>query len=61
MLKLRITNGFHLKGIASMANLEFKDDPDDAAGQDGLFLADADAPSLAYFLVNKASVPEFST
>ena len=58
MLKLRITNGFHLKGIASMAKLEMKNDEAQAAQKDGLFVADANAPSLAYFLVNKASVAQ---
>ncbi|WP_027939940.1 flagellin [Anaerobiospirillum succiniciproducens] len=57
MIKLRVLDGFHINGIAKMAQLDIKDNKQDAVGQNGtgLFYTKAATPSLAYFLVDTAS------
>ena len=60
MITLIVSEGFHMKGIASMAGLEMKTAKADAAGTDGcgLYVSVADTPSLAYFLVDTPSVAQ---
>ena len=61
MIKLVTKEGFHLKGIVSMAKLTFKNDKTQAADPAngyGLFLADNTKPSEATFLVHTPSVAQ---
>ena len=60
-LTLLVEEGFHMKGIASMAQLEFADTKEDAADPTdgfGLYLSEATTPSLATFLVDTATVAQ---
>ena len=60
MITLIVSEGFHMKGIASMAGLEMKTAKADAAGNggSGLYVSKANTPSLAYFLVDTPSVAQ---
>ena len=60
MITLIVSEGFHMKGIASMAGLEMKADKQAAAanGGCGLYVSVANTPSLAYFLVDTPSVAQ---
>ena len=60
MITLIVSEGFHMKGIASMAGLEMKTAKADAAGNGGcgLYVSVGDTPSLAYFLVDTPSVAQ---
>ncbi|MGN8852486.1 flagellin N-terminal helical domain-containing protein [Anaerobiospirillum succiniciproducens] len=61
MIKLAMLEGFHMKGIADMAKLTFKNDKAaaaDPATGNGLYLAAATKPSEATFLVDTASVAQ---
>ncbi len=58
MIKLKITNGFHMNGIGKMAGLVAKNTEADAAANNGLFCDDLQFPSRMYFLVNKATVAQ---
>ena len=59
-IKLRMTAGFHMKGIAEIAGLNIKNTPADAANQGGtgLYVSTADLPSLARFLIDKPEVAQ---
>ena len=58
-IKLLMTAGFHMNGIAKLAQLDTtKANEADAAKGSGLILSDANNPSRARFLVNKASVAQ---
>ena len=54
MIKLRVTNGFHMNGIAKMANLDIKDTVADAKGAAGLVMTTANATSTVRFCVSSA-------
>ena len=60
MITLIVSEGFHMKGIASMAGLEMKETKQAAAGNDGcgLYISKTATPSLAYFLVDTPSVAQ---
>ena len=60
LIKLRMTAGFHMKGIAEIASLAIKNDPAQAANQGGtgLYVSTAELPSLARFLIDKPSVAQ---
>ncbi|WP_308498491.1 flagellin [uncultured Anaerobiospirillum sp.] len=57
-IKLLMTAGFHMNGIAKLANLQTKDTAAEAAKAAGILLSNADTPSLARFLVDTASVAQ---
>ncbi|WP_027938868.1 flagellin [Anaerobiospirillum succiniciproducens] len=57
-IKLLMTAGFHMNGIAKLANLETKNTAVEAGKAAGIILSDANAPSLARFLVDKPSVAQ---
>ena len=57
-IKLQMTAGFHMNGIAKLANLQTKNTADEAAKAAGILLSDANNPSLARFLVDKPSVAQ---
>ena len=60
-IKLKMTAGFHMKGIAQLAGLNIKNTPADAAaaqGGTGLYVSTAELPSLARFLIDKQSVAQ---
>ena len=54
MIKLKVTEGFHMKGIAKMANLEIKNDVGAAKTANGLVMTIADTPSIARFCISSA-------
>ena len=54
MIKLKVTEGFHMKGIANMANLEIKGTVADAKTKHGLVLTVTGAPSMARFCISSA-------
>ena len=61
MITLVTKEGFHLKGITSMAKLTFAENKTKAADPatgNGLYLADKTKPSQATFLVDSASVAQ---
>ena len=54
MIKLKVTEGFHMKGIAKMAQLEIKGDVAAAKTANGLVMTIADTPSIARFCISSA-------
>ncbi len=58
MINLKISRGFHMKGIASMAGFEVATAKDDAAKKNGLYMSANNKFSLARFLVDTASAAQ---
>ena len=58
MIKLQVNEGFHMKGIAKMANLEIKDNVADAKAAAGLVLTTTDATSTARFCISSAELAQ---
>ncbi len=56
-IKLVVTAGFHMKGIASMANLSPAANVGDAKNKAGIVMND-NTPSLAYFAIDNAEVAQ---
>ncbi|WP_308498747.1 flagellin [uncultured Anaerobiospirillum sp.] len=58
MIKLQVNEGFHMNGIAKMANLEIKANVADAKAAAGLVLTTTDATSTARFCISSAELAQ---